>query len=94
MNECNHCFTACLKEEDVKTMSTCIKLDRDCADICSLTSSLISRGSEHGKHLLKECAEVCNKCAEECDKHVSMGMEHCKICAEACRACASVCRMA
>jgi len=90
--ECNHCATACLDEQDVKMLAKCIKLDIDCADICSLTASLIARSSEHGKHLLKECAEVCDACAEECEKHAQMGMEHCRMCAEACRACADACR--
>jgi len=90
--ECNHCATACLDEQDVKMLAKCIKLDIDCADICSLTASLIARSSEHGKHLLKECAEVCDACATECEMHAKMGMEHCKNCAEACRACADACR--
>ena len=30
---CEHCATACLKEEDVKMMVRCISIDRDCADI-------------------------------------------------------------
>lgn len=90
--ECNHCASACLDEQDVKMLAKCIKLDIDCADICNLTASLIARRSEHGRHLLKECAEVCNACAEECEKHAKMGMEHCRICAEACRACADACR--
>ena len=90
--ECNHCTTTCLNEQDVKMLARCIKLDIDCAQICSLTASLIARNSEHGKHLLKECAEVCIACAEECEKHAKMGMEHCRKCAEACRACADACR--
>ena len=89
--ECNHCMTACLDEQDVKMLAKCIKQDIDCADICTLAAALIARGSEHGNHLLKECAEVCNACAEECEKHAKMGMEHCRTCAEACRACASAC---
>ncbi len=91
--ECNHCATACLDEQDVKMLARCIKLDIDCADICSLTAALIARGSEHGSHLLKECAEVCNACADECEKHAAMGMEHCRACAEACRTCADACRI-
>lgn len=92
--ECSHCATACLDEQNVKMLAQCIKLDIDCADICTLTASLIARGSEHGKHLLKECAEICDACAEECEKHAQMGMEHCKACAEACRRCADECRRA
>ena len=51
---------ACLDEEDVKAMTQCSKLKTDCADVCRITASLLSRGSEHGKHLLKECAEIWN----------------------------------
>ena len=87
--ECNHCISACLEEEDVKMLAKCIKLDMDCAEICSLTASFLARGSVHGDHLKKECAEVCNACATECEKHSHM--EHCKKCAEACRACAAEC---
>lgn len=90
--ECNHCATACLDEQDVKMLATCIRLDIDCADICNLTASLLARGSEHGNHLKKECAEVCDACAQECEKHAKMGMEHCRVCAEACRSCAEMCR--
>lgn len=89
--ECNHCATACLEEDDVKMLARCIKLDIDCADVCQLTASLIARGSKHGNHLLKECAEICDACAEECEKHANH-MEHCKSCAEECRKCAEECR--
>ena len=87
--ECNHCAMACLDENEVKMMARCIKLDIDCADICRLTASLLARGSEHGEHLLKECAGICNACAQECEKHSNM--EHCRTCAEVCRHCAEEC---
>jgi len=91
-NACNYCTTACLQEEDVKMMAACIRLDIDCAAICSLTASFIARGSVHGKHLLKECAELCGLCAAECEKHKKM--QHCADCAVACRACEKACRAA
>jgi hypothetical protein len=87
--ECNHCAAACLEEKDVKMLAKCIKLDIDCAAICQLMASLVARGSEHGNHLLKECAEVCEACAAECEKHTHM--EHCRRCAEACHHCAELC---
>lgn len=87
--ECSHCAMACLDEDDVKMLKHCIKLDLDCAEICRTTASLLSRGSEHGEHLLKECVEICNACAEECEKHSHM--EHCRRCAEECRLCAEEC---
>lgn len=87
---CNHCSTACLEEKDLHMLSTCIKLDMDCAQICDITAAFVARGSAHAAHLLKECAEICTHCAEECEKHAHM--DHCKRCAEACRKCAEACR--
>ena len=81
---CNYCATSCLEEKEVKTLKTCVRLDIDCAQICTLTAALLARGSEHGQHLLEECAEICGLCATECEKHAGM-MEHCKECAAACR---------
>lgn len=91
-NACNYCTASCLEEADVKMMANCIRLDIDCAAICSLTASLIARDSVHGKHLLQECAEVCARCAAECEKHKKM--QHCADCATACRACEEACRAA
>ncbi len=86
--ECNHCYSECLNEKDVAMMARCIELDRDCADICQFTASMLARGSKHAHHLLKECADICNACASECAKHDN---EHCKHCAEVCRKCAETC---
>ncbi|MFC6998221.1 four-helix bundle copper-binding protein [Rufibacter roseus] len=86
---CEHCASACLEEDNVKMMAACIKLDRDCADICKLTATFLARGSEHGKHLLQECIELCQKCGDECAKHEA---DHCKQCAEACYRCVEACR--
>lgn len=86
---CERCATACLHEDDVKMMAACILLDRDCSDICALTARLVARGSEHAKHIMRECIEICTKCAEECGKHQH---EHCQQCAAACRACVEACQ--
>ncbi len=85
---CENCATACLNEHDVQMMKNCILIDRDCADVCSLTARLLARESKHGEHLAKECREICLACAAECDKHDN---DHCKKCAEACRKCAEAC---
>ncbi len=87
--ECNHCYSACLQEEDVKMMVKCIKLDRNCADICDMTAAWLASGSELSDKLKKLCSEVCNACAEECEKH---SHEHCKRCAEVCRKCSEACK--
>jgi hypothetical protein len=87
-NECNHCYSECLHEKDVAHMILCIQFNRDCADICQFTASMLARGSAHAQHLLKECVDVCNACAQECAKHMN---EHCKLCAEICSKCAETC---
>ncbi len=87
--ECRHCATACTEEKDANMLARCIKLNTDCAEICSLVISFLARGSEHSEHLLKECADICTDCANECGKHTHMG--HCVSCAEICRRCARAC---
>ena len=88
---CNFCAAACLKEDDVKMMAQCISNNIDCAEICRTTAILLARDSKHGKHLLKECIEVCEACFAECSKHEH---DHCKACAKASRDCADACRAA
>jgi hypothetical protein len=90
--ECNHCFSACLQEQDVKVMARCIQLDRDCADICQLTAKLLQSGSEVSREALRLCITVCEACADECDRHTKI--QHCKDCAEACRRCVQACSKA
>ena len=66
------------------------QLDRDCADICALTARYVARGSDHAKHLLSLCADICKACGDECAKHTHM--QHCQECADACRRCEEACR--
>ena len=82
---CEHCSTACLQGADVQMMARCIRLTRDCADVCALTARLVARGSDNAALLLQACAESCRACAEECAQHAH---RHCHECAEACRRCA------
>lgn len=88
---CNHCFDACLQEEDVKMMAQCIRLDRECADICSYLEHAITRNSPFVSELAAVCATICEACGTECQKH---DHEHCQKCAEACFKCAEACRNA
>jgi hypothetical protein len=66
---CEHCATACLHEDDVKNMTGCIALDRDCADICLLAARLLQRDSTIARQYLLLCEEICRMCADECSKH-------------------------
>ncbi|ALW84617.1 ferredoxin [Hymenobacter sedentarius] len=86
---CELCADACLDEKDVAMMVPCIRLDRDCADICRITAAFIARGSDYAKHVLKECMEICRKCHTECAKHPH---DHCIQCAKACQACLEACQ--
>jgi hypothetical protein len=88
--ECNHCATACSEEKDANMLAGCIKLNNDCAEICRLAVSYLSRGSEHTGHVLRACVDICMACARECEEHAHM--EHCKVCAETCRDCAQACQ--
>ena len=87
--ECNHCTSACLDEQDVKKLARCIKLNIDCMEVCYLTASYLSRGSEQGDGIMRICAEICEACARECEKHSNM--EHCMRCADICHKCAEAC---
>lgn len=89
MKKCNQCYDACLQEEEVYPMSACIRLTRDCADVCILAAQFMTRNSEHMKEACVLCADICNRCAEECRNHA---YEHCQACAAACEACAKKCR--
>jgi Domain of Unknown Function (DUF326) len=87
--ECEHCGAACLDEQDVAKMAQCIRLDRDCAEICWTSAAFMSRGSRFAEEICRVCAELCEACGAECRKHKA---EHCQRCAEACEACAEECR--
>jgi hypothetical protein len=87
---CETCCTSCLSNQKVGTMTRCIMMARDCANMCSTAICLMSRGSEYAKQICNICAEVCDACAVECEKFSSI--EECKQCADACRKCAQECR--
>lgn len=90
---CTVCADACLSEDDVQALVTCIRLNLDCADVCDVTGTLMTRPSHRDapalRAQLQACIEICRACADECAQH--SGMEHCRICAEACRECAQAC---
>lgn len=87
---CNHCASACLQEDDVKTMATCIQLDMECAAVCYAAAQVMSIGGQTAEQLCAICADICDACGNECAKHSQM--DHCRECAGACRQCAEECR--
>ncbi|MDX1640250.1 MAG: four-helix bundle copper-binding protein [Balneolaceae bacterium] len=86
---CEKCLASCLEEENVEKMTHCIKLDRDCSDICSLGVQVLSRQSGVSESIISLCTDICANCADECEKH---DHEHCKKCAETCRQCEELCK--
>src|SRR5699024_4387052 len=89
MVKCNHCYDACLKEEDMQMMANCIRLDRECADICGYLEQAITRGTLFISDLATICETICEACGNECEKH---SHDHCKQCAKECFKCAEACR--
>lgn len=91
---CTSCADACLGEENVKSLTRCIRLNLDCTDICNIAGRIATRltGSDGEliRRVIDTCAAACRLCAEECEKHAGMH-EHCRICAEACRRCMKAC---
>jgi hypothetical protein len=79
----------------VAELTTCIRTDLDCADICATTVRVLSRHTHYDANLtraqLQVCRQACTSCADECAQHADMH-EHCRICSEACRRCADACR--
>jgi hypothetical protein len=84
---CTACADACLAEDDVAGMRTCIRRDLDCADIARTTASVLARqvAMDLGlvRVVLEACAVASKRCAVECELHAEMH-EHCRICAQAC----------
>ena len=87
---CTACADDCLSEQTVAELTKCIRLDLDCADICTATLRVASRQTEYDanvtRSLLEACVTVCRSCGDECERHAEMH-EHCRVCAEACRRC-------
>lgn len=91
---CTSCADACLSEEKVADLRKCIRLNLDCADICGVTGTVLTRQTEYdaptSKAQLQACREICFTCAEECGRHAQMH-EHCRICEQECRRCQESC---
>ncbi|WP_225753565.1 four-helix bundle copper-binding protein [Actinotalea sp. Marseille-Q4924] len=91
---CTSCADACLSEEMVADLRTCIRTNLDCADICETTARVLSRHTGYDATItraqLEACIAACRSCGNECEQHAEMH-EHCRVCADACRACETAC---
>ncbi len=81
---CTVCADACLAEDDVASLRTCIRRDLDCADIAGTTASVLARQVALDPGLVRVVLEACTvaakRCAAECELHAGMH-EHCRLCA-------------
>ncbi|WP_026923675.1 hypothetical protein [Glycomyces arizonensis] len=91
---CTACADACLSEDDVASLTKCIRADLDCADICFATGQMLSRHTGYDANLtramLEACAMACKSCGDICAEHDHM--THCAKCAMECRNCERACR--
>ena len=91
--DCTVCADACLAETDVQNLVNCVRLNLDCADVCHVTATLVTRPSHRDapalRAQLEACIEICRACGDECKHHSHL--EHCRICSEVCYACAEAC---
>lgn len=91
---CTACADACLGEDKAQSLTQCIRLNLDCADLCAAAGAVSTRRSGGNvsviRMALEACAEACRNCAQECEGHAGHH-EHCRICAEACRRCETAC---
>lgn len=92
---CLSCADACIAENKGEMLMACIRLNLDCAALCTATSQVLSRATKPDWKVisatLRACEAACAACGAECDRH-AQNMEHCRICAEACHACEASCR--
>ncbi len=75
---------------DQDLMARCIRLCRECSDICLLAAQWMGRQSAFSVRLCALCAEICEVCAGVCEEHAP---HHplCGDCAKECRRCADIC---
>lgn len=88
---CDRCASVCLNGDVVDTRIACITLNQECAQLCRLTASLLSRNSRYGREVGALAARAAEDCAGECEKHDD---DDCLACADVCRMCAEALRSA
>lgn len=92
---CLACADACLAEETVDQLRSCISTDQACASVCNALSHLLLQQTAPDKAILKAaaqaCESACRRCAKACEMHAQMHA-HCAHCAQICRECEAHCR--
>jgi hypothetical protein len=90
------CADACLAEEMVEELTDCVRTLLTAADICQVTTRVLSRqfGSDPVvvRALLTACWTACRAGREVCEEYAPVH-DHCRVCARACRAAERACRV-
>ena len=83
-----------LSEPHLAEMIACIRLCMNCADICAVTATVLSRPATLDSRVVRPqveaCIAICRSCGDECERHAPRHA-HCQVCAEACRRCEQAC---
>ena len=91
---CTACAEACLSEKGVATLSDCIRIALDCADVTGTTARVLSRHPGYDANLrralLAACRAACALAADQCERRAET-YTHCRVCADACRRCEAAC---
>ena len=89
-NTCGDDMIGMSHQSSQDLMARCIRLCRDCADICLLAAQWMGRTSAFAIRMCALCAELCEVCAGVCEEHAP---HHplCGDCARDCRRCAEMC---
>lgn len=91
---CTACADACMAEPDAAELTRCIRLNMDCADICTAAERVVTRHTETDQEVLRSvleaCVRACRSCGTECARHADMH-DHCRLCADTCRLCEEAC---
>ena len=75
-------------------MTTPIRADLDCVDICHATRQVLTRATADGtilRGLLESAIAACERSAKECGRHAEHH-GHCRLCSLGTRATADACR--
>ena len=91
---CNRCSDGLIgleSHDNEELRSRCIRLCRDCAEICTLAARWLSRTSPFANQACRLCADICDICATTCEQYAP-NHALCGVCAHECRRCAERCR--
>ncbi len=53
-------------------MADCVRLDRECADMCAFAAEAMSRNSPFAQQICQLCAEICEACGNECKNTIML----------------------